>query len=239
VTGSHAMNESNASFIACSRQIGTGPTRSLFHHFDIGPAPFRERERIRSGVCDTSQGADFGGGRTVPGFAKIIMLLQTLVIVLLSFWVVEEYLNNIYFEAYVNNVIQVEGSLISILVIIAGLGMALGLFKVLRSTHREIGALVNQPQAPISGPVRSSSMPGLDLHPMVAALKAEMAHTASMEPLPPVDLKEASQPVPVQGPPGPPPTKTLAVVPTTVITGTMPVLKRVNSEQDKSQGSHQ
>jgi hypothetical protein len=167
------------------------------------------------------------------------MLLQMLVIVLLSSWIVEEYLNNIYLQAYVNDTIQADGSLIAILVIVGTLGMALGLLKVLKSTHRQIGTLVTQPQITSSGPVGSSSKPGLDLHPMVAALKADMAHQASMQPLPPVELKEASSPVPVQAPSGPPPTKTLAVVPTTVITGNMPVLKRTNPEQDRNQNSQQ
>jgi hypothetical protein len=186
-----------------------------------------------------SQSADFGGGRSVPGFAKAIMLLQMLLIVFLSSWIVEEYLNNIYLQAYVNDLIQVDGSIIAILVIISGLGIALGLFKVLKSTHREIGALVNQPQVPTSAPVASGSKPGLDLHPMVAALKAEMAHHASMEPLPQLDVKEASSPVPVQVTPSLPPVKTFAGTPSTVITGTMPVLKRVNPDQDRSQNSHQ
>ncbi len=167
------------------------------------------------------------------------MLLQMLVIVLLSSWVVEEYLNNIYLQAYVNDVIQADGSVIAILVIVGALGMALGLLKVLKSTHRQIGALVTQPQITSSGPIGSSSKPNLDLHPMVAALKADMAHQASMEPLPPVEFKEASLPVPVHAPPGPPPTKTLAVVPTTIITGNMPVLKRTNPEQDRNQNSQQ
>ena len=170
------------------------------------------------------------------------MLLQTLLIVFLSSWIVEEYLNNIYLQAYVNGVFQADGSLIAVLVIVSALGMSLGLFKVLKSTHKEIGALVNQPQVPSPGPVGSSSKPATatDLHPMVAALKAEMAHHASMEPLPPIDVKEAPS-TPVQAPPGPPPTRTLAIVPTTVpstvITGTLPVLKRTNPEQDKNQNS--
>jgi len=113
------------------------------------------------------------------------------------------------------------------------------LFKVLKSTHREIGALVNQQQVPTSAPVASGYKPGLDLHPMVAALKAEMAHHASMEPLPQLDVKEASSPVPVQVTPSLPPVKTFAGTPSTVITGTMPVLKRVNPDQDRSQNSHQ
>jgi hypothetical protein len=167
------------------------------------------------------------------------MVLQTLLIVFLSSWIVEEYLNNIYLQAYVNGLIQVDGSIIVILVIISGLGIALGLFKVLKSTHREIGALVNQPQVPKSVPITSSSRPGLDLHPMVAALKADMAHQGSLEPLPRVDVKEASSPTPLQVPPSPPPVRTWANTPSTVITGTMPVLKRVNPDKDRSQNSHQ
>ena len=186
-----------------------------------------------------TQDSDFGGGRTVPGFAKAIMILQMLLIVFLSSWIVEEYLNNIYLQAYVNDLIQVDGSIIAILVIISGLGLALGLFKVLKSTHREIGALVNQPQVPKSAPVASSSKPGLDLHPMVAALRAEMAHQGSMEPLPQLYVKEASSPAPLKVPPSPSLVRTLASTPSTVITGTMPVLKRVNPDQDRNQNSHQ
>jgi hypothetical protein len=186
-----------------------------------------------------TQNADFAGRKIVPGFAKAIMLLQMLVIVFLSSWIVEEYLNNIYLQTYVNDLIQADGSLIAILIIISGLGATLGLFKVLKSTHREIGALVSQPQALTSAPVASSSKPSLDLHPMVAALRADLAHQASMEPLPPVEAKEASPPSPAQIPPSPPPVKTLAGTPSTVITGTMPVLKRVSPDQDRNQNSRQ
>lgn len=186
-----------------------------------------------------TESADLAGGRGVPGFAKIIMLLQMLVIVFLSSWIYEEYLNNIYLQAYVNDVVQADGSLIAIIVVIGGLGMALGLFKVLKSTHRQIGALVNQPQSPTTAPVMSHSTSATDLHPMVAALKAEMAHQGSMEPLPPLEVKEASTPAPAQAPPVPPPVRTQTGTPSTVITGTMPVLKRVNPDKASGQSSQQ
>ena len=186
-----------------------------------------------------SQSTDFGQGKSVPGFAKIIMLLQMLVIVFLSSWIYEEYLNNIYLQSYVNDVIQAYGSLIAILVIVSTLGLAVGLLKVLKSTHRQIGAIVNQPQAPmISAPVASGSKPAVDLHPMVAALKADLAHQASMEPLPQLDVKEAAPaPTPAQAPLNLAPVRTVTGTPSTVITGTMPVLKRVNSQQDDNQNS--
>src|SRR5438309_2470019 len=167
------------------------------------------------------------------------MLLQILAMIFLASWVVEEYLNNIYLQAYVNDMIQADGSLIAILVIICGLGMAFGLLKVLKSTHRQIGAMVNQPQAPALTPVVSSSKPAIDLHPMVAALRADMAHQASMQPLPPLEVKEAPLPAPVQVPPSPAPTRTLTVTPSTVITGNMPVLKRVSPDPDRDQSSRQ
>ena len=128
------------------------------------------------------------------------MLLQMLVIILLSSWMVEEYLNNIYLQSYVSDVIQADGSLIGILVIVSTLGLAVGLLKVLKSTHRQIGAMVNQPKAPALTPVMSSSKPAIDLHPMVAALRADMAHQSSMQPLPPLEVKEARH-APVQVPP--------------------------------------
>ncbi len=168
------------------------------------------------------------------------MLLQMLVIVFLSSWIYEEYLNNIYLQSYVNDVIQADGSLIAILVIVSTLGLAVGLLKVLKSTHRQIGAIVNQPQASMTSvSVASSSKPALDLHPMVAALKAEMAHQTSMEPLPQLDVKEAAPPAPIQVPPSAAPVRTMTGTPSTVITGTMPVLKRVNPDQDKNQNSRQ
>jgi hypothetical protein len=169
------------------------------------------------------------------------MLLQMLVIVFLSSWIYEEYLNNIYLQSYVNEVVQADGSLIAILVIVSTLGLAVGLLKVLKSTHRQIGAIVNQPQTlTTSAPGGSSSKPSVDLHPMVAALKADMAHQSSMEPLPQLDVKEAAPASPpVQAPPNPALVRTVTGTPSTVITGTMPVLKRVNSEQDRNQNSHQ
>ena len=193
-----------------------------------------------------SQSADFGGRKT-PGFAKGIMLFQTLVILILSSWIVEEYLNNIYLQAYVNDQFQAYGAIIVIVVILGTLGLAFGLLKVLKSTHKQIGALVNPPEAPnLLGTSAGSTMAAsgqkseTDLHPMVAALKADLAHQGTMQPIPPLEVREAASAPPVQGPPSPPPqlpVKTMTGTPSTVITGSMPVLKRVNQD-DKNQGSH-
>lgn len=180
----------------------------------------------------------------MPSYAKIIMLLQSIAILFLSFWLVQEYTYNIYFQAYVNDIIQVDGSLIAILVFVSVLGLALGLFKVLKSTHHQIGALVNQPQVPTMAPVVSTSpsQTAVDLHPMVAALKADLAHHGSMEPIPAIEIKETPPPPPrAQSQPqsDPQPVRTQMGTPSTVITGTMPVLKRVNPNQARDENSHQ
>jgi hypothetical protein len=186
-----------------------------------------------------TQSADFSAKRLMPGYAKIIMILQSMVILFLSFWVVQEYSNNIYFQAYVNDMIQTNGSLIAILVFVSSLGLALGLFKVLKSTHNQIGALVNQPQTPTMAPIASSPKQATDLHPMVAALKADLAHQGSMEPIPPVEIRETAPPPRPQAQPDPQPVRTQLGTPSTVITGTMPVLKRVNPDQARGQNSKQ
>jgi hypothetical protein len=175
----------------------------------------------------------------MPGYAKIIMLLQSMVILFLTFWVSQEYMYNIYFQAYVNDIIQTNGSLIVILVFVSSLGLALGLFKVLKSTHRQIGALVNQPSVPAMAPVGSSPKQGsIDLHPMVAALKADLAHQGSMEPIAPLEIKETPQPpLRVQTQPELQPAKTQIGTPSTVITGTMPLLKRVSPDQARDKNS--
>ena len=177
------------------------------------------------------------------------MLFQTLIILFLSSWIYEEYLNNIYLQAYVNDTFQAYGLLIAAVVIVGALGLAFGLLKVLKSTHNQIGVLVNQQDSPSLGVASGSSKTTLssqtsatDLHPMVAALKADLAHQSSMQPIPPLEVKEAVQSQPIHVPPtspSPTPVRTMTGTPSTVITGTMPVLKRVNRDQDKNQGSGQ
>jgi hypothetical protein len=184
-----------------------------------------------------TQSPDFSVKRLMPGYAKIIMLLQSMVILFLSFWVVQEYMYNIYFQAYVNDMIQTNGSLIAIFVFVISLGLALGLFKVLKSTHRQIGALVNQPSVPTMGQVALSPKQGIDLHPMVAALKADLAHQGSMEPISPVEIKETPPTPHVQTQPDPQMARPQVGTPSTVIIGTMPVLKRVNHDQARDQNS--
>src|SRR5213080_5020280 len=158
----------------------------------------------------------------MPGYAKIIMLLQSMVILFFSFWVLQEYTYNFYFQVYLNDMVQTNGSLIAILVFVSSLGLALGLFKVLKSTPQQIGALANRPQAPTMGPVASTSAANAatDLHPMVAALTTEMAHQGTIEPIPPIEIKRTAGVADFQAQPDPQQVKTQVGTPSTVITGT-------------------
>ncbi len=40
---------------------------------------------------------------TIPGYAKVIMLLEALVISILILWIYQEYHSNVYLQAYLNN----------------------------------------------------------------------------------------------------------------------------------------
>src|SRR5207249_12107134 len=122
-------------------------------------------------------------------------------------------------------------------VCLSSLGLALRLFKILKTTHRQTGALAHQPRAPTVSPIASSPRPARDLHPMVAALKADMSHQATIEPIPPIEIKDTPPPPRFQAQPDPQPVKTQVGTPSTVITGTMPVLKRVNPDQAQGQNS--
>lgn len=170
------------------------------------------------------------------------MLLQTLIIVFLSSWLVEEYLNNIYLQAYINETVQANSAVIAISVIVGIVGIALGLFKHLKSTHKQIGELVSQheaePLSPTSPPfVAATSKPSVDLHPMVAALKADLAQHGQMAPLPPLEAKDTPMPPPMPSAPTLAPMRSVTNMPSTVITGGMPVLKRANPNQDKDKQS--
>jgi hypothetical protein len=82
--------------------------------------------------------------KSIPGFAKIIMLLQTAVILFLLFWLVQEYSNNLYFQAYVYNFLQ-GGAFAAIVLIsiVAFMVIALALYLKLRRTRRELEGLLS------------------------------------------------------------------------------------------------
>jgi hypothetical protein len=76
--------------------------------------------------------------KVIPRFVKVLVVVQSLIILFLSFWVVEEYLNNAYFQVYVNSYLH-GGSFSAIILISTSLlaTVAGGLYAKLRNTRRE------------------------------------------------------------------------------------------------------
>src|SRR5207247_8569616 len=109
-----------------------------------------------------------------------IILYQILLIAWLSVWAVEDYLNNAYVRAYVDLSIQTEGWILGVLAFIGVLGSVMGLV-VRRNRHASttLDLANTETTVPISTPVTkntppTSSKPSVELHPAVAALKAEL-----------------------------------------------------------------
>lgn len=75
----------------------------------------------------------------VPGYAKLLMIAQSLIIVYFVFWTLEEYANNYYFQSYVNGTLQGSGfPLIAISTIGVFSAVAAGLYMKLRQTRMEL-----------------------------------------------------------------------------------------------------
>jgi hypothetical protein len=67
------------------------------------------------------------------------MLIQTFIILFLSFWIYQEYLNNQYLQSYVNTNLQGTGFIALALTTITGFGViALLLLRKLRRANREL-----------------------------------------------------------------------------------------------------
>jgi len=96
--------------------------------------------------------------RRTPSSAKIIIALQTLIIVFLGYWAVEEYQNNIYFQTYVNTTLQANMLPIGVGVIGIPVLAALGLFFRRRRSAESllVGREIQSPRGLI-GATRSSA----------------------------------------------------------------------------------
>ena len=90
--------------------------------------------------------------KSIPGFAKVLILLQTLIIVFMSFWIHQEYLNNSYLQEYVSNYLQ-EGSFATISLISIGgfTTVAMALYAKLRSTRRELEGILSTETVEVHG----------------------------------------------------------------------------------------
>jgi hypothetical protein len=79
----------------------------------------------------------------IPRFAKILIPLQTLLNLLLTLWIYEEYANNRYFRSYVSSFLQ---AVASAAIVLGSTGLliiaALVLYAKLRSYRRELGMIL-------------------------------------------------------------------------------------------------
>ncbi len=99
----------------------------------------RDRARITTG-----EGHDVSVWKSIPGFAKILILLQFLVILFMSFWIYEEYLNNLYLQAYLNGNLQGVSFTATVLISIGLFTIvAVALYAKLRSTRKELEGIIS------------------------------------------------------------------------------------------------
>ncbi len=97
--------------------------------------------------------------KSLPGSAKIVMFLQTLVILFLSFWLYEEYQYNSYFQLYVNGFLQGSAFAAIVLIsIVAFIGVAIVLYLNLRSTRKELEGLLSTKQVGLDGSGRGQAL---------------------------------------------------------------------------------
>ena len=122
--------------------------------------------------------------------SRIVIMVQSFVILSLSLWFVEEYLNNKYLGEYLNGVFQADGLIIGMLGTLLILGsVSSAVFVRRRHGEKRFGAVsldVTSPSVASSPKTKlvaepSKSQPeafaksSMDFHPVVAALKADMA----------------------------------------------------------------
>jgi len=108
--------------------------------------------------------------------SKVVILVQTFVILSLSMWIVEEYLNNMYLRQYVSDVFQADGLIIGALGTLLILGSVAGLFARHRHGNSSVSLEIKTPSPMVSMAKREDKKTtDTDFHPVVAALKADMA----------------------------------------------------------------
>ena len=108
--------------------------------------------------------------------SRIVITVQTFVILSLTYWITEEYLNNMYLRQYVSDVLQADGLTFGILGTLLVLGSAGGMFVKHRHGQSSVSLEIKTPSPRISAAKKEEAKkPDSDFHPVVAALKADMA----------------------------------------------------------------
>jgi uncharacterized membrane protein YcjF (UPF0283 family) len=84
----------------------------------------------------------------IPGLVRTIMVLQSIVIFSLSFWIYQEYQNNQYLQMYVNTSLQGTELAIIALASITGFStVALILYKKLQRAQKELDEVLSNDTA--------------------------------------------------------------------------------------------
>jgi hypothetical protein len=82
--------------------------------------------------------------KSLPGYARVLLLLQLVIILFLSFWIFQEYLNNRYLRSYVSD--SLRGTALNLLFLVA-IGsfiiIAVLLYARLRSYNRELKRIIS------------------------------------------------------------------------------------------------
>jgi hypothetical protein len=75
----------------------------------------------------------------VPSYAKLLMIVQQLIIFYFVYWTIEEYANNAYFQSYVNLGLQGSGfAIIAVSSVGIFSAVAVGMYMKLRQTRMQL-----------------------------------------------------------------------------------------------------
>ena len=81
--------------------------------------------------------------KRIPWYAKIIIVVETVMILFLSFWIYQEYVNNRYLRTYVDTSLQAEALAAKILVSIGLLVIAMVLLAKWRRYRNELNMILS------------------------------------------------------------------------------------------------
>lgn len=82
--------------------------------------------------------------KSLPRYAKVLLLLQLTIILFLSFWIYQEYVSNRYLRSYVNDNLQrVSLTLLLLIAIGSFVIVAVFLYAKLRGYNREMERIVS------------------------------------------------------------------------------------------------
>lgn len=83
----------------------------------------------------------------IPAYIKLLMIVQSLIIIYFIFWTLEEYTNNLYFQSYVNTFLQGSGfGVIAVSSVGIFSAIASGLYMKLRQTRMQLQHLGTEAQ---------------------------------------------------------------------------------------------